>query len=180
MSFKDWYHRHLESDPMEPASPPPFREGDRVVVSSEFEDSAFITGSHGKVISAEFTTDPEDEYGPWVIRVLLDGDSTPMKFAAHELTRETGPAEAPTPMVVTVTQPEDVEDFAADEPVPYVPTETVVSPSLLPWIQRAKELRFETLPETPVFDQVREDALSADGLAAEVEAYLASVAGGAA
>lgn len=125
--FDEWHRRHLAADPQEPASPPPFATGDRVMVSSQFEDAAFITGTHGVVVSVEFTTDPENEYGPWDVRVLLDGDSEPMHFAAHELTRETEPAPTPAPMVITVTQPEDEEDFAADAIVPTIPFREDVS-----------------------------------------------------
>lgn len=192
--FDQWYRRHLGADPQEPASPPPFAINNRVVVSSEFEDAAFITGSHGKVVGVQFTTDPEDEYGPWVIRVLLDLDREPMKFAAHELTRETGPAELPAPMTIFVKQPEDTEPPAPtedgcepytgtdlDAPVPYKPTRAADLESLKPWIQRAKELRHETMPiDSPVYDDVTASAMAADGLAAEVSAFLAEVAGGAA
>lgn len=192
--FEQWTRRHLAADPQEPASPPPFVVNDRVVVSSEFEDAAFITGSHGNVVGVQFTTDPEDEYGPWVIRVILDGDSEPMKFAHHELTRETGPAEPPAPVTIFVKQPEDTEPTAPhgddyepytgadlDAPVPYAPTRAADLESLKPWIQRAKELRHETVfTDTPVYDDVTASAMAADGLAAEVSAYLAEVAGGAA
>lgn len=151
--FDEWHRRHLAADPQEPASPPPFATGDRVMVSSQFEDAAFITGTHGVVVTIEFTTDPENEYGPWDVRVLLDGDSEPMHFAAHELTRETEHAPAPQPLVVTVTQPEDEEDFAS---------------ARLP-----KRIPFrEDVPSTPIYDQIREEALAADGFASEVEADL--------
>lgn len=171
--FDQWRRRHLAADPQEPASPPPSTAGDRVVVSSEFEDAAFITGTHGKVIGVEFTTDPEDEYGPWIIWVLLDGDSEPTKFAAQELTRETGPAEPSVPLTVFVKQPEDTEPPAPHGPA--TPTADVAH-----WVQRAKELRHERISfDTPIYDDVNASAMAADGLAAEVSAYLAQVAGGA-
>lgn len=194
MSFLDKFRPGI--DPQEPASPPPFAIDERVVISSEFEDTAFITGSHGKVVGAQFTTDPEDEYGPWVIRVLLDRE--PMKFAAHELTRETGDAwrryvAIPERPVIFVKQPEDTEPPAPheddyepytgadlDAPVPYKPTRAADLESLKPWLQRARELRHETMPiDSPVYDDVTASAMAADGLAAEVSAYLAEVAGGA-
>jgi hypothetical protein len=134
--FDEWHRRHLAADPQEPASPPPFKTGDRVMVSSQFEDAAFITGTHGVVLTVEFTTDPNNEYGPWDVRVLLDGDGEPMHFAAHELTRETEPAPAPVPPVVTVTQPEDEEGFAADAPYPTIPFR-------------------ENVSATPIYDELR-------------------------
>lgn len=170
MTFSDWYHRHLQApDPMEPASPPPFKEGERVVVSSSFEDGAFLDGYRGVVVAVEFTTNTDDPFGPWVIRVMLDNDKTPTKFHADELTREGEHTEPTEPPTVTVTQPEDI-----DTPVPYVPTGEVPADGVQHWIQRAKELRHET----PVYDDVAASAMARDGLAAEVEAYLAEVAAG--
>lgn len=176
--FENWYHRHLaDNDPApEPASPPPFVETDRVVVSvpadhAEDLDGQILNGQHGTVVEVRFTSDPDDVYGPWVIKVLIDRDSEPMMFHADELRRETTDPSAAEPVVVSVKQPED----DPDQPVPYVPA------SLEPWIQRAKELRHEAVfTDTPVYDDVVAEALSADGLAAEVEAWLAAQTDGAA
>lgn len=158
MALFKWQRRLQAEDPQEPASPPPFKVTDRVVVTSSFEDGAFLDGYRGTVVGVQFTTDPDDPYGPWVIQVQVDGLRDLLKFHASELAREPEheePAEAP---VVTVTQPED---------------------TLAPWLQRAKELRYETVfPHTPVFDAVTAEALSRDGLAAEVESFLAEVADG--
>lgn len=174
MTFSDWYHRHLQApDPQEPASPPPFKSGDRVIVQSLTEhvedlDGQILNGQHGTVVAVWFTTDPEDVFGPWTVKVRLDGDSDDLNFAAAELVRETEPPAPAGPTTVTVTQPED------DEPVPYVPTGEVPADGVQHWIQRAKELRHET----PVYDDVAASAMARDGLAAEVEAYLAEVAAG--
>jgi hypothetical protein len=100
MSFLDRFK--AAPDPQEPASPPPFQTGDRVIVSPIAVDAMFLSGKHGEVIGVEFTTDRNDPYGPWIISVLLDGDNMKMAFSSAELTRE----------------PE--EDFAADTPIPYV------------------------------------------------------------
>lgn len=193
--FEQWTRRHLAADPQEPASPPPFAAGDRVVVSPHAMDGMFVSGHHGVVVGAEFTTDPEDVYGPWIIRVRLDGQRDALKFHAAELTRE-GEHEEPEsgPVTVFVKQPEDTEppsphedDFESytgadlDAPVPYKPTRAADLESLKPWIQRAKELRHETVfTDTPLYDDVVASAMASDGLAAEVSAYLAEVAGGAA
>lgn len=179
MSFLDKFRPGV--DPMEPASPPPFAVDDRVVVRDDADDP-FLAGLHGKVIDIHFTTDPEDVFSPWVTRVHIDGMREPLKFEARELARETGPADPPAPLTAFVKQPEDTEPPAPhdDDYEPYTGGE-VPSDSIGPWLQRAKELRHETVfTDTPVFDQVTAEALSADGLAAEVEAFLAEVAGGAA
>lgn len=196
MTFYDWAHRHLAgNDPApEPASPPPFKTDDRVVVSPHAMDAMFVGGRHGIVVGVEFTTDENDPYGPWIIRVRLDGQRDVLKFHAAELTRE-GEHEEPTEAVtVFVKQPEDTEppaphedDFEPyagadlDAPVPYKPTRAAELESLKPWLQRARELRHETVfTDTPVYDDVTASAMAADGLAAEVSAFLAEVAGGAA
>jgi hypothetical protein len=171
--FDRWQRRLIAADPQEPASPPPFTARDRVVVSPQAVDGMFLGGRHGIVTDIEFTTDPEDVFGPWIVSVILDDDPQPMKFHAAELTREHETREHTEAVTVAVTQPED------DEPVPYTPV-VANTDSLAPWIQRAKELRYETVfTDTPVFDDVVSQAMAADGLAAEVSAYLADVAGGA-
>lgn len=164
--FDRWQRRHLAADPMEPASPPPFQPRDRVVVSAPHMDGFFTHGHHGIVVDVEFTTDDNDPFGPWIIFVVLDGDPARQRFHAAELTRETEPPAPVEPPTITVTQPED-----DDEPVPYVPTDGGGQH----WIQCAKELRHET---TPLYDDVAASAMARDGLAAEVEAYLADVAAG--
>lgn len=132
MSWKDWAHRHLQApDPQEPASPPPFAIGERVIatipaVGAGDRDHA----RHGKVVAVEFVTDPDNPYGPWMITVLLDGETMKAAFHAAELTREPKPARH-------LATPEPEEDFAADEPVPYLP---VVGPER------------EQLPDTPSAD----------------------------
>lgn len=182
MSFLDKFRPGI--DPMEPASPPPFAAGDRVVVRDDADDQ-FLAGLHGKVIDIHFTADPEDVFGPWVTRVHIDGMREPLKFEARELARETGPADPPAPLTVFVKQPEDTEPAVPhedeyDAPVPFTPTRAADLESVKPWLQRARELRHETVPiDSPVFDDVVSEAMSRDGLAAEVSAYLAEVAGGA-
>jgi hypothetical protein len=181
--FEQWTRRHLAADPQEPASPPPFAIGERVVVSPHAMDAMFLGGHHGRVTATTFTTDENDPYGPWVITVILDGDPTPMKFHAAELTRE-GEHEEPSsePVTVFVKQPEDTELPAPHEGdyEPYTGGE-VSADSVASWIQRAKELRHETMPiDSPVYDDVVASAMAGDGLAAEVSAYLAQVAGDAA
>lgn len=180
--FEQWTRRHLAADPMEPASPPPFAKGDRVVVSPHAMDGMFVSGHHGVVVSVEFTTDTEDVYGPWIIRVRLDGQRDVLKFHAAELTREGEHEEPSGPVVTFVKQPEDTEPPAPheDDYEPYTGGE-VPAQGVAHWIQRAKELRHETVfTDTPVYDDVVASAMAADGLAAEVSAYLAEVAGGAA
>lgn len=193
--FEQWTRRHLAADPQEPASPPPFKVDDRVVVVQDEEDGMFLSGLHGTVLSVEFTSDVEDPFGPWVVRVGIDGmkKDNVLKFSSTELVPETGPAPTPEPLAVFVKQPEDTEPPAPhgddyepymgadlDAPVPYAPTRAADLESLKPWIQRAKELRHETVfADTPVYDDVTASAMAADGLAAEVSAFLAEVAGGA-
>jgi hypothetical protein len=159
-------------DPQEPASPPPFRITDRVIVSGAALDGMFTAGLHGAVVNVEFTTDENDPYGPWVIMVAPDGLRDILKFHAAELTREPKHAAPAAPPVVTVTQPEDEA---------YSPQGEVPSDDLAGWIQRAKELRHETVfTDTPVYDDVSASAMARDGLAYEVEAWLATQSGGAA
>jgi hypothetical protein len=147
--FDNWVRRIVAGDPMEPASPPPFAIGDRVVVSAAVMDGMFTSGRCGEVIGVEFITDREDAFGPWKISVLLDGDHLKMAFAASELTHE--------PKHQTVD--EVAAEFGVDlnEPVPYVP---VIGPER------------EQLPETPVYDQVRDEALAEHMFASKVETDL--------
>jgi hypothetical protein len=124
--FDEWHRRHLAADPQGPASSPPFKVDDRVVVREDSDDM-FLVGLHGRVLDVEHTTDPEDVFGPWRVRVHIDGMRDPLNFESHELVRETGPAPAPVPRAVVVTQPEDEEDFAADAPHPTIPFREDVS-----------------------------------------------------
>lgn len=125
MSFRAWFRPG--NDPQEPASPPPFAPADRVVVSPRAIDGMFLGGHHGTVEQVDFTTDPDNPFGPWVVKVLLDGQSETMSFHAAELTRETQDPEPPEAVKVTITQPED-DDFTADAPIPYVLSYTQVGP----------------------------------------------------
>ena len=118
MSFMDRFKPG--QDPMEPASPPPFVERDRVVVQSlndaEDLDGQILNGQHGEVTAVWFTANPDDAFGPWVVKVRIDGDVEAMLFHADELVRETkAPTPAPWVAKVTVSQPED----DPDQPVPY-------------------------------------------------------------
>lgn len=150
--FNEWHRRHLAADPQEPASPPPFKVNDRVVVRDDSDDP-FLAGLHGQVLNIHFTSDPEDVFGPWVVRVHIDGMRDPLNFEARELALETGPAPTPKPLVANVRQPEDEEDFAS---------------ARLP-----KRIPFrEDVPATPIYDQVREEALAVGGFANGVEADL--------
>lgn len=72
------------------------------------------------------------------------------------------PADEPIPYTLA----EADEDFAADGEIP--------ADELGYWLQQARELRYEmVLSDSPVYDQVAAEAMSRDGLAAEVEAWLA-------
>jgi hypothetical protein len=150
MSIFDWFKG--APDPQEPASPPPFTVGDRVTVSPAAVDGMFLGGRRGVVVSHQFTTDPEDVFGPWIIWVILDDDPTRQKFHAAELTRAPKHV-APLPRrVISVTQPEDTEEYTGQGEIP--PTGYL-------------------LEETPLYDDVSQSAMARDGLAAEVEAWLA-------
>ena len=172
MSFFDRFRP--ARDPQEPATPPPFKHGDRVVVLPGTVDGVFLTGQHGVVTQVVFTTDPDDPFGPWVVFVFLDGDAQWTRFHADELTRET----TPPAVTINVTQPED-EDFTAQGEVPadtIIPV-TDATGDVIGRIGIASQPSVvgpdrEQLQETPVYDQVREEALAERMFAAKVEADL--------
>lgn len=143
---------------------PPFEMGERVIVLDTADDAMFIGGARGIVIGVDLNTDPREPFGPWVVSVELD-NGLKLAFDPAELRRETEP---PAP-----------HEDEHDRPVPFVPTTKAKLENLKTWIQRARELQYEGLGEdNPVYDDVRQEAMAADGLAAEVSAYLAQVVDG--
>lgn len=167
MTFNDWFHRHLAD--AEPATPPPFTPGARVIVSVGVLNAP-LARRRGAVLSVEHTTDPNNPYGPWVVTVLLDVDQTRMVFHAAELTREPKPLNSPADIAAAFGVPESVLVEPpmphADDYEPYTPVGEVPPTCSLPLPFR------ENIPATPIYDQIREEALAVDGFANQVEADL--------
>jgi hypothetical protein len=156
-NFNDWARRHLANDPQEPASPPPFTVEDRVAVQAPAVDGGFSIHGVGVVASVDYITDPEDPYGPWAVSVIFDGTTRPMLFNSSEITPDAH------------TRAEDFEPYTGQGEVPALPKRLAAmggTPSR------------EQLPESPIYDQVREEALAVDGFADQVERDLKALTEG--
>lgn len=63
----------------------PFTIGDKVTITDNTEDAMFLAGQHGVVEDVEY--DPDDSWGPWIIRVRVLLTGTVFAFKPSELRR---------------------------------------------------------------------------------------------